>query len=182
MFTYEDLCLLPEDRLRHEILDGEHVVTPSPAQKHQYLLGRLYFEFAKHLETHRAGVAFLSPFDVVFSQINVLVPDLLYISNERWDVLTEKNVQGAPDLAVEILSPSTRRRDLGKKREIYERFGVLAYWIVDPEDDSVRVMLQHEGALREVPVFQATAGETLTTPLLPGLEISFAQLFRPLRD
>ena len=86
------------------------------------------------LESHPIGQAYFSPFDVVFSRFDVVEPDLLYLSNERASaVLTDANVQGAPELVVEIGSPSTRKRDETIKRRLYERAGVSEYWIVDPE-------------------------------------------------
>jgi Uma2 family endonuclease len=138
--TYDDFVLFPDDGQRHELIDGEHYVTPSPNLKHQKILGNLHLAIGGWLESHRIGQAYLSPFDVVFSRFDVVEPDLLYLSNERASaVLTEANVQGAPELVVKIGSPSTRKRDETIKRRLYERGAVSEYWIVDPEVDVVRV-------------------------------------------
>ncbi|HEX5714577.1 MAG TPA: Uma2 family endonuclease [Thermoanaerobaculia bacterium] len=132
--TYEDYVLIPDDGKRHEILDGEHYVTAAPYPRHQAILGELHF-----LRQNRLGRVFLAPVDVLLSRHHIVQPDLLFISNERLTVLTEKNVQGAPDLVVEILSDSTRRIDEGLKLERYELLEVREYWTVDPSRNVVRV-------------------------------------------
>ncbi|HZI79323.1 MAG TPA: Uma2 family endonuclease, partial [Vicinamibacterales bacterium] len=110
--TYDDFVLFPDDGLRHELIDGEHYVTPSPNTKHQLVLSNLHELIKPWLRTHAIGRVFFAPFDVVFSEINVVEPDLLYMSNERAaHILTDDNVQGVPELVVEVGSPSTRRRD-----------------------------------------------------------------------
>ncbi|HEV8394521.1 MAG TPA: Uma2 family endonuclease [Vicinamibacterales bacterium] len=110
--TYDDFVLFPDDGMRHELIDGEHYATPSPNFKHQALLGNLHLLVGNWLRDHRIGRVMLSPFDVVFSKFDVVEPDLLYLSTERAArVLTSANVQGVPELVVEIGSPSTRKRD-----------------------------------------------------------------------
>ena len=136
-FTYEDFVNFPDDGKRHEIIDGEHYVTPSPSLKHQAIVANLIVSVATYLKANPIGFAVGSPLDVVFSELNVVEPDLQYISRERFDILTKQNVRGAPDLVVEILSPSTRRTDEITKRKLYERFGVQEYWVVDPDLDAV---------------------------------------------
>ena len=138
--TYDDFVLFPDDGKRHELIDGEHYVTPSPNLKHQKVSGALHLLIAGWLEDHPVGQIFYAPFDVVFSRYDVVEPDLLYVSNARTPtVLTRANVQGAPDLVIEIGSPSTRQRDERIKRHLYERSGVLEYWVVDPDIDVVRI-------------------------------------------
>src|SRR5687768_15148820 len=138
--TYDDFVLFPDDGKRHELIDGEHYVTPSPNTKHQKVSGNLFLLIGTWLEQHPIGQLFFAPFDVVFSQFDVVEPDLLYMSNERSvEVLTQANVQGAPELVVEIGSKGTRKRDETIKRRLYERSGVSEYWVVDPEIDVVRV-------------------------------------------
>ena len=135
--TYDDLLLFPDDGLRHEIIDGEHFVAPCPNIRHQVLLGRLHFEIELYLRQRPGiGLVLLSPFDVVFTKWDVVEPDLLFVATARTGILTEKNVQGAPSLVVEILSPGTRRRDEGLKRQLFYLGGVGEYWMVDPELDS----------------------------------------------
>src|SRR5262245_15825349 len=110
--TYEDFLLFPDDGKRHELIDGEHYVTPCPNTKHQAVSGNLHLLIRTWLETHPAGRLFYAPFDIVFTQFDVVEPDLLYMSNVRAEsILTSKHVTGAPELVIEIGSPSTRKRD-----------------------------------------------------------------------
>ena len=108
--TYDDFLLFPDDGKRHELIDGEHYVTPSPNLKHQAIVRNLVTTIGSFLRTHPVGKVYVAPLDVVFSHFDVVEPDLLYVSEARRDVLTAQNVQGAPDLVVEVGSPSTRRR------------------------------------------------------------------------
>ena len=176
-FTYDDFVHFPDDGKRHEIIDGEHYVTPSPNTKHQRIVGHLYFALAAHLRNTRVGEVFVAPFDVVLSEWDIVEPDLLYISRERAGVLTDQHVRGTPDLVVEILSPGTRHTDEVTKRKLYERFDVQEYWIVDPELDAIEIYRRVEGAFAEVSVLSAAHGNILTTPLLPGFAVPVVDLF-----
>jgi Uma2 family endonuclease len=179
--TYDDLRRLPDDRMRHELIDGEHYVTPAPTTKHQRVLGRAYLYIGNYLEEHPLGSVFFAPVDVVFDPINCVEPDLLYVSREREErQLTEDNLEGAPDLVIEVLSPSTRRVDEGAKLRLYERFGVPEYWVFDPDPEKVRVYRLENGKLKlvaELSRQQGTSVTILSTPLLPGLEIPLDELF-----
>ena len=176
--TYDDFLLFPDDGKRHELIDGEHYVTPSPNTRHQRISGRLYLLIGNWLETHPVGQLFYAPFDVVFSNFDVVEPDLLYMSNARAaEILTVKHVAGVPELVIEIGSPGTRKRDETLKRRLYERTGVTEYWVVDPDLDAIRVYRRStEGFDRPVEL-SAEAGDVLTTPLLAGLEIPLARAF-----
>jgi Uma2 family endonuclease len=176
--TYADFLLFPDDGKRHELIDGEHYVTPSPNTVHQTIVGNLYFAIRSHLETNPLGQVFTAPFDVVFSDYDVVEPDLLYIANaRRANVLTTQNVRGAPDLVIEVGSPSTRRRDETIKRRLYERDRVAEYWVVDPELEVVRVYRRDgEGFARPVELSRA-AGDPLESPLFPGLVLSLDAIF-----
>jgi Uma2 family endonuclease len=177
--TYDDFVLFPDDGKRHELIDGEHYVTPSPNLRHQKILGNLYLLIGNWLEQQPIGQVYLSPFDVVFTKFDVVEPDLLYVSNERAAaVLTEANVQGAPELVIEIGSPSTRRRDETIKRLLYERAGVSEYWVVDPEIDVVRPYRRGATGFERPQELRADAGDVLTTALLPGLPLPLSRIFR----
>jgi Uma2 family endonuclease len=184
--TYDDFVLFPDDGMRHELIDGVHYVTPSPNMRHQRVLGSLYLVIGNWLESHPVGHLFFAPFDVVFSHFDVVEPDLLYLSNERAaQVLTPLHVRGVPELAVEIASKSTRKRDETIKRNLYERSGVSEYWVMDPEIDVARVYrrLPPEGGSQgrgfERPVeLSREAGDVLRTPLLPGLDLPLVRIFR----
>jgi Uma2 family endonuclease len=177
--TYDDFVLFPDDGKRHELIDGEHYVTPSPNLKHQRVSGNIHLLIGAWLEGHPIGQLFYAPFDVVLSRFDVVEPDLLYLSNERAaDVLTEANVQGTPELVIEIGSPGTRKRDETIKRRLYERAGVSEYWVVDPVIDVVRVYRRGTGGFERPVELAAEAGDVLTTPLLPGLDLPLARIFR----
>lgn len=175
--TYDDLLLLPDDGLRHELIDGEHYVTPTPILRHQRLLGRLHLALAEYARAHPGcGEALLSPFDIVFSKWDVVEPDLMFIAGDQPQILTEKNIVGAPALVVEILSPSTRKRDQTLKLRLFEKNGVREYWMVDPDRNVVTIN-------RRIAEASFTAldplgvGAVLTTPLLPGWTLPLGQLF-----
>jgi Uma2 family endonuclease len=177
--TYDDFMQFPDDGLRHELIDGEHYVTPSPNTRHQRISGNLYLLIGTWLEEHPIGRLFYAPFDVVFSTFDVVEPDLLYLSNERAaDVITPQHVRGAPNLVIEIGSPGTRGRDETVKRKLYERSDVDEYWIVDPETDVVRVYRRETGGFGRVTEFSREAGDVLTTPLLRGLDLPLSRIFR----
>ena len=176
--TYDDFVLFPDDGRRHELIDGEHYVTPSPNMKHQQVLGTLHWLIRNYLHDHPAGKVFFAPFDVVLSRFDVVEPDLLFISTGRLDaVLTTQHVTGAPDLVGEINSPSTRRRDETIKRRLYERAGVLEYWIIDADRDVVRVYRRDDSVFGEPVELSRERDDVLTTPLLPGLALPLAAIF-----
>lgn len=175
--TYDDFLLFPDDGQRHELIGGEHYVTPSPNRRHQQLLGRLYLAVADHLRAHPAlGEVYFAPFDVVFSRWDVVEPDLIFVAGDQLAVLTDKNIVGAPALVVEIASPSTRSRDRRIKRQLFEQHGVREYWMVDPDHDTVTVdRLDETGTFTRSGVLGIEAA--LSTPLLPGWTLPLDQLF-----
>ncbi len=175
--TYDDYVLIPEDGQRHEILDGEHYVSPAPLTRHQRISSKLHVRLGSFVETHRLGWVLAAPTDAVLSPYDVVQPDLLFISGERLEIVTEANVQGAPDLIVEIFSKKTRQQDEGTKRKSYERYAVREYWMLDPDQSSAHVYRRIGNRLRLVAELSAAAGDVLTTPLLPGLEIRLAEVF-----
>lgn len=176
--TYDDFLLFPDDGLRHEIIDGVHYVTASPNTKHQTVSGNLHLLIGMWLQEHPLGRIYYAPFDVVFTKYDVVEPDLLYMSHERAKtVLTAANVQGAPELVIEIGSPSTRSRDESIKRRLYERAGVSEYWFVDPDVDAIRVYRRGGSGFDAPRDYSADAGGVIVSPLFPGLELSLARTF-----
>jgi Uma2 family endonuclease len=175
--TYDDYVLIPEDGQRHEILDGEHYVTPAPTTWHQITLSALHLLVGVFVRQHSLGLVLVAPVDVLFSEHDVAQPDLVFISNERAGILTKPNIQGAPDLVVEILSPSTRRKDEDVKGPLYEHFGVREYWMVDPEVRRVSVFRHNGSGFNPAVELSAEDGDVLATPLLPGLEIRVGEIF-----
>ena len=177
-WTYEEFMALPEGGpVRYEIIDGDLCMTPAPSPRHQEISGNL-FEIIRHfLRTNPLGKVYAAPVDVVFSQEppQVVEPDLVFVATEHLSLITEKNLQGVPDLLVEILSPTTSLRDRREKLALYERFGVPEYWIVDPERTTIQVFrLSGE---RYAEALEFGLGDRLETPLLPGLSIPLSEVF-----
>lgn len=175
VFTYEDYKLLPEDGYRWEVLDGELVREPAPRPLHQIVADNLLVLLRPFVLEHNLGMVISSPLDVILSAENVLQPDLVFIPQDRLNIITDDNVRGTPALAVEVLSPTTTRRDRALKRRIYERFGVQEYWIVDPQAREIEVL-----TLTETGYVSHTVGRgnTVTSPLFPGLSVDVAQVCR----
>lgn len=178
--TYDDYVLMPDDGRRHEIIDGEHYVTPSPVTKHQLVSRNLEYVIFDFLQEHPVGEVFDAPYDVVLSEIDVVQPDILYVSNARKSIITEKNIRGVPDLVLEILSESTRKTDEITKRKLYERFGVAEYWVVDPVLDSIKVYRRVETSFERVAELSLEDDNSLTTPLLPGFTAPLGRIFTSL--
>ena len=174
-FTYEDYRTTPEDK-RYELLDGDLLMTPAPNLKHQRVQRRLGSRLERFIEERALGELFFAPCDVVLSDHDVVQPDLLFVSRERAQLLSDGDaVRGAPDLVVEILSPATAGRDRGYKRALYARHGVAEYWLVDPADETIAVHRLQDGALAVAHTFGR--GQTLRSPLLAGFELDLRDVF-----
>jgi len=177
-FTYEDYVCFPDDGKRHELLNGEHYVTPAPLTKHQRISVNIVAALHRHCQSTKAGRVFSAPTDVIFTETDVVQPDVLFVTHARSHIITRENIQGTPDFLIEILSEATRRRDERLKRTLYEQHGVQEYWIVDPELDSVKIYRLHEGHYGAPQELSAEAPHaTLTTPLLPGFSLALSDLF-----
>jgi Uma2 family endonuclease len=180
--TAAEFLRIPDDGKMHELIDGVHYVTPSPKLSHQELVGRLHLAIGNFLSTRRhLGRLFLARLDVVMSEYDVVEPDLLLVSGDQLDILTEANVQGAPALVIEVLSPSTRRRDEGIKRKLFDEKGVREYWLVDPKGCRVSICRRApDGSFPIVANLEAGSNDRLTTPLLPEFSLAMADLFAEL--
>ncbi len=173
-FTYHDYVQLPDDK-RYELVEGELFLVPSPVTCHQRISGKIHVALYQYLMKNDLGEVFCAPYDVVLSEINVLQPDLLFVSGERAGVVKEANIQGAPDLVVEILSPSTGQRDLGIKRTLYAKYGVREYWIVDPDAKTVEVLSLTETGYRTKQIVPQTG--VLNSELFPDLDLNLTRIF-----
>ena len=173
-FTVADYMTTPEDK-RYQLLDGELILAAAPTLKHQKI--SIELSVALHLFANERGLGIVryAPVDVVLSEHDVAQPDILFVSNERADIITEANIQGAPDLVIEVLSPSTKEYDRGYKLTLYSRHWVREYWLIDPIAETVEVLtLTGEGL---TPLATFSREDTLTSPLLPGLAIDLKQVF-----
>ena len=177
-WTYEEFLSLPEGGpFRYEIIDGELCMTPSPRPRHQRISGNI-FEIIRHfLRTNPIGEVFAAPCDVVLSKEppQVVEPDLVFVSKEHLSIIGEINIQGVPDLTIEILSPSTEASDRRVKHALFERFGVFEYWIVDPESETIQVFRLSDGRYKAP--LEYGIGDRLESPLLPGLSIPLSEVF-----
>jgi Uma2 family endonuclease len=176
VWMWADLEDVPEDQTgqRYEIIDGELIVTPSPVPRHEMLAIELTLIFGNFVKAGRLGQIFGDRVDVKLAEGEALViPDLSFIRRDRLGIIGPTAINDAPDLVLEILSPSTRSRDLGEKRELYARNGVREYWVVDPEAETVTVLVQAEGGYEPLP----EAGGIVRSTVLPGLEFDIAALF-----
>ena len=176
ILTYDDYAALPDDGRRYELYDGELVLTPSPNTRHQLAIGNLYVLMVEHVRRHGLGQVFLSPIDVILSRVTVLQPDLVYVATDRAGIVTERAIEGAPTLVVEVLSPSTSARDRGVKQALYARHGVPHYWIVDPAARFLQAMRLDGAAYAAGAVLESTVPAAL--PPLPGLTLDPSAVWR----
>jgi len=173
--TYPELRLMPDDGKRYELIDGEVILSPSPSEKHQRASARLFLSMGGHVERHDLGRVYYAPFDVVFSEKTALQPDLLFVSKARLGIIGPEYIVGAPDLVVEILSPSRSAYDRVTKLEQYALYGVAEYWIIDPMAENVEI---YRLAGREYELMGTLTGsQMLHTPFLPGWELAVSSLF-----
>ena len=177
LLTYDDYCQIPDDGNRYEVINGVLYMSPSPIVRHQRVLRRLSFLLGTWVENTKAGELLFAPMDVVLSENNIVQPDILYVSDERAFIIKEKNIQGAPDLLIEILSEGNRRHDEVKKRKLYESFGVEEYWIVDPVLETVKVFRLENSEYIKATEWSLELDDSLTSSLLPGFEARLAEVF-----
>ena len=173
--TYADYRTTPDDK-RYELLDGELIMAPAPRLRHQEVQSRLGSRLSAHVESEGLGKLYFAPTDVVLSNSDVVQPDLLYVSNERSHVLQGgDNVQGAPDLVIEILSPFTAERDRVVKRALYAQHGVREYWIVGVESATVTVLRLEDSGFEVVGTYGE--GDTFTSSTLPEFTFDIDEVF-----
>ncbi|MEY2429067.1 MAG: hypothetical protein QOJ40_1952 [Verrucomicrobiota bacterium] len=174
--TRQDYEEMREGPPYYQVIEGNLIMSPSPNTDHQMIAGRIYYLILQFLEKKNIGEVFIAPLDVFLSEINVYQPDVIFVSRQRRSIIAAHGIEGPPDLAVEILSAGTARLDKGSKRKIYARTGVKELWLVDPEPRLIHVFQLARNA--EVPA--ATYNETAVfkSPLLPGLRIKAATIFK----
>ncbi|MFN7064760.1 MAG: Uma2 family endonuclease [Aquificaceae bacterium] len=144
LFTYEDYLRLEEDK-RYEVLEGELLEMPAPTTTHQKIIWRLSYFFMLYQKEKGLGDFYLSPIDVILSEDVVVQPDIVFIFKERLDIVKERGIFGSPDLVVEVVSPSTFKKDTEDKRRIYGKFGIKEYWLIFPEEKGIEVLELKEG-------------------------------------
>ena len=173
-FTYADYAKTPEGA-GYELLNGELIMAPSPNMAHQHTQTNLDWEIQTFVRAGDLGWVYSAPTDVYLTDTDVVQPDILYFSKERSHIRTTKNVRGAPDLVVEILSLSTSANDWGYKKDLYERHGVREYWLVDPYAKQVIVMLLEDGKFEIEGVYRED--DTVRATALEGFELDLGRVF-----
>ena len=171
----DDIWDTPVDRRRYEVIDWGLFVTPPPGWAHQYGLGKLYLWVGNHVYARELGKVVMAPVGVVLDDENGLQPDMVFVSRERWDIISERGVEGAPDLVAEVLSPGTQSRDRGIKMRRYAAAGVPHYWMLDPR---TRTLLAHRLGERGYELTGTHGPDSIFRPdLFPGLEIPLDDLW-----
>lgn len=177
--TVVDFMALGEGPPYAELINGNIVMAPSPFRSHQRVVLEIAFLLRKYLEERpEMGKIYLAPFDVHLGETDVLCPDLSFFSRGRCDLLSERGAEGAPDLVIEVLSPSTARRDRKDKREIYTRHGVRELWLVHPDIETIEVFDLVKQPDQPVAVLENGTHPAIATNILPGLEAPLADIFR----
>ena len=171
--TYEDYVLLPEDGKIHEIIDGEHCMTPAPDTYHQTLSRRIQYQLYEQIEERGLGFVFDAPTDVQLSEIDIVQPDLLVILANRKSMIAPKKIIGPPDLIVEILSESTGSKDRRLKRDLYQKARVPEYWLVDPESQQVEVYRLRGGLYESA----GSYGEEIPYPGVEGVRVDLSRVW-----
>ncbi|HVE70201.1 MAG TPA: Uma2 family endonuclease [Thermoanaerobaculia bacterium] len=166
--TYEEFMALPDDGKHYELIEGELCLNAAPFPRHQRIARSLFRRLDRYFEEHGGGEVWFAPLDFVLSRENVLEPDLAVILSERASIVGERNVEGAPDIAIEVLSAGTRRKDRVVKRRLYEQYGVGEIWLVDPHDRSVTII---RGGVEIV------VTDAITSPLLPRFTMPVRDVF-----
>lgn len=175
-YTYEDYENFPDDGNRYEIIDGEVYVTAAPFEAHQWAVGEVQAILRDHVRKHHLGRVYPAPLAIFLGPNDVYEPDVLYIARDRLRIIDGiGRVRGAPDLCIEVASPSTRERDRTVKFERYAHFGVQEYWIVDPDPQTVEVFVLDGGEYRLLAM--AETGDYVRSRIFPGLELRASMLF-----
>jgi len=165
--SYDDYAKIPSDGKRHEIIDGAHIVNAAPSTVHQHVSKRLQYQLYTKIELAGLGVLFNAPVDVQLSEFDVVQPDIVIVINDNVRKITSTKIKVAPDLVVEILSPSTSELDYTLKKELYERSGVQEYWIVDPFEQSVQQWVLVDGKFALMPT-----NDPLHLTIRPGISVA----------
>ncbi len=173
-YTYDDYAKLPEGSA-YQLINGELIMSPAPNIYHQKIAANLFIFFNNYIEENKKGTILFSPVDVYFDENETYQPDIVFISKERNGIIKEKRIEGAPDIIIEVLSENNAYYDLKHKKNIYEKYGVKEYWIVDPMDKSIEVY-NNEDAKFCLSDKKERKGE-IKSKILSGLKIEALKVF-----
>jgi Uma2 family endonuclease len=169
---------MPQGPPYYQLIEGNLIISSSHAFDHQQVLGRLLSRIGNYVEQHHLGELVLGPSDVFLDEINVFQPDLYFVRNENRRIIVKEGVRGAPDLVVEVLSPSNFEQDRNEKQQVYARSGVEEMWIIDPEARQIELYPLAKG-LDAAPLI-VREPDSFSPALFPGLTIETTLLFKPL--
>jgi len=175
VYNYQDYLELPDDRTRYEIIEGELIMSPAPLTVHQQVSLNIVLELGSFIRRTKIGKIYFAPTDIILSDINIVQPDILFISKENLQIITAKNIKGVPDLIIEITSPATGYYDLSGKKDLYEKFGVSEYWIVDPMKQRVDIYQNFENKFELLQRLEEKG--ILKSNILKGLELELETIF-----
>ena len=175
VLTYKEYEALPADGRRYEIHDGELSVTPAPSPQHQRISAKLFLILHEHAESRNLGEVLYAPIDCILAETTIVQPDLVYLDTSRLHLVSGRGIEGAPTLVVEILSPSTTLIDRSTKHQLYHRYGIPYYWIVDPEARTIEVYSLVAGEYQLIT--RAFGTEAVSLPPFPDLALVPASLW-----
>jgi Uma2 family endonuclease len=175
LLTVENYKILPENGPRYQLIEGDLYMAPAPNRYHQDISRNLEYILLEYLEENPIGKLYHAPFDVYLDQYNVFQPDIVFVSNSHFSILTDAGAEGAPDFVVEILFPKTAQLDRDNKRRVYASSGVRELWIIAPEPRTIEVFLLQENAT--APVVTHDAQAHFTSSFFPGLEFDATKIF-----
>ena len=174
-WTYEDYCRLPEDGWIYEVIEGELLMSPAPRTKHQLCKGNLYAAFWNYTTEHEVGTVFDAPYDVLLPGLtSPIQPDVMFVLKENLHIVKDENIQGVPDLVVEVLSPWNWVADRRRKFQVYAKAGVREYWIIDPEARTIELYWLEKGAYALVGKY--AVGEIVHSKILHGFEVEVEEV------
>jgi len=173
-WTYQDYLIFSGDK-RYEIIEGERYVVPSPNTIHQMISRRLEEILSRYVYGNNLGEIFYAPYDVVLHKEGVVQPDIIFVSKERRKIITKQNIKGSPDLLIEILSPGTKKKDRIEKKKMYAGSGVKEYWIVDPDSQTIEVMVLEESGYTIIGKYNKK--QNLVSPMFKELSINLKEVF-----
>ncbi len=176
VITVADYRAMPEGPPYYQLIDGELIMSPSPNRYHQEIAGNVFAMLRAHVRKNTLGFVYFAPIDVYLSDVDVVQPDVLFVSNANRHLLADDGIHGGPDLVVEIISPSNGQLEKRRKRPLYARHGVKEEWLIDPHLEQIHRYDFTSDVAK--PVRIVDSDESFETPLLPGLLVSAADIFK----
>lgn len=174
-FTYSDYLIMPNNGKQCQLIEGEFFMSPAPFIFHQKASGNIEDILRAYVKKRNLGEVFYAPTDVVFSKEDVVQPDILFISKDRQHIINKRNIKGAPDLVIEILSKTTKNLDLKIKLKLYARYGVPEYWIVNPDNKTIDLLYLTEDGYKTKARY--SGDDVLVSEVVPGFKMKLKEVF-----